>query len=88
VRGNGDAFYKSAPEPWSNRLTGTLGKGPGWDTLQFVFDEAYRLGLELRVWINTFPICRGKTPPPESTPRSMYFNCYENTFMNREPVCR
>lgn len=72
VRGNGDAFYKSAHEPWSQRLTGTLGQDPGWDPLQFAIDEAHRLGLELHAWINTFPIWRGKTPPPESTPRSMY----------------
>ncbi len=72
VRGNGDAFYKSAHEPWSQRLTATLGQDPGWDPLLFASDEAHRLGLELHAWINTFPIWRGKTPPPESTPRSMY----------------
>jgi uncharacterized lipoprotein YddW (UPF0748 family) len=72
VRGNGDAFYKSAHEPWSQRLTGSLGQDPGWDPLQFAIDEAHRLGLELHAWLNTFPIWRGKTSPPESTPRSMY----------------
>ncbi|MGH2566859.1 MAG: glycoside hydrolase family 10 protein, partial [Bacteroidota bacterium] len=72
VRGNGDAFYRSAYEPWSLMLTGTLGQDPGWDPLQFALDEAHRLGLELHAWLNTFPVWRGKTPPAESTPRSVY----------------
>ena len=70
VRGNGDAYYRSAYEPWAELLTGTLGKDPGWDPLHYAVEEAHRLGLELHVWINTFPIWRGKEPPPETTPRS------------------
>jgi len=70
VRGNGDAYYRSAHEPWAESLTGTFGKDPGWDPLQYAVDEAHRLGLELHVWINVFPIWRGKEPPPETTPRS------------------
>ncbi|MDH4207407.1 MAG: hypothetical protein OEV76_00880, partial [Anaerolineae bacterium] len=30
VRGNGDAYYSSVYEPWADRLTGTLGRYPGW----------------------------------------------------------
>lgn len=70
VRGNGDAYYRSAHEPWAESLTGSFGKDPGWDPLQYAVDEAHRLGLELHVWINVFPIWRGKEPPPETTPRS------------------
>ena len=70
VRGSGDAYYKSEYEPWSELLTGSLGKDPGWDPLQYAVDEAHRLGLELHVWINTFPIWRGNTLPPETAPRS------------------
>ena len=33
IRGNGDAFYKSNYEPWSDLLTGKLGKNPGWNPL-------------------------------------------------------
>lgn len=72
VRGNGDAFYRSAYEPWSAMLTGTLGMDPGWDPLEFAVSEAHRLGLELHAWVNTFPIWRGTTPPPESSPRQMF----------------
>jgi uncharacterized lipoprotein YddW (UPF0748 family) len=70
VRGSGDAYYKSNVEPWGELLTGALGKDPGWDPLQYAVDEAHRLGLEMHVWINVFPIWRGADPPPETTPRS------------------
>jgi len=68
VRGNGDAFYKSNYEPWSNMLTGTLGKDPGWDPLDFAIETAHELGLELHAWINTFPAWRGIEDPINTIP--------------------
>jgi len=72
VRGNADALYRSQLEPWSALLTGTLGQDPGWDPLEVAVAEAHRLGLELHVWVNTFPIWRGGTPPPETSPRQIF----------------
>jgi uncharacterized lipoprotein YddW (UPF0748 family) len=70
VRGNADAFYKSDYEPWSALLTGELGKDPGWDPLQYAIETAHSLGLELHVWINTFPAWKAKDNlPSESYPR-------------------
>ena len=70
VRGNADAFYKSDYEPWSALLTGELGKDPGWDPLQYAVETAHSLGLEIHVWINTFPAWKAKDNlPTESTPR-------------------
>ncbi len=74
VRGTGDAYYKSQFEPWAEPLTGTLGKDPGWDPLEYALHEAHRLGLELHVWINVFTIWSGKKPPVESSPRSVYLD--------------
>jgi len=68
IRGNGDAFYKSNYEPWSNMLTGTLGKDPGWDPLEFAIKTAHKLGLELHAWINTFPAWRGMEDPIITNP--------------------
>ncbi len=69
VRGNADAFYQSAYEPWSRMLSDSLGKDPGWDPLQFAVNEARRQGLELHAWINTFPAWRSNEPmPAESEP--------------------
>ncbi len=72
VRGNGDALYNSANEPWSNLLTGTLGQDPGWDPLAYAVTLARRLGLEIHAWINTFPVWRGKSDPAQTTPPSPY----------------
>ena len=74
VRGCGDALYRSHFEPWSELLSGTLGKDPGWDPLEYALREAHRLGLELHAWINTFPVWSGKKPPIETTPRSIYLS--------------
>ena len=71
VRGNATSFYNSSLEPWASELSGTLGKDPGWDPLQFAIGEAHRLGLELHAWINTFPIWRGGVPPVETNPRQV-----------------
>jgi uncharacterized lipoprotein YddW (UPF0748 family) len=74
VRGNADAFYRSQYEPWGSALTGTLGKDPGWDPLQYAIETAHELGLELHAWVNAFPAWRGKEPPTESTPRHSYLD--------------
>ena len=41
VRGNADALYSSQLEPWSSRLSGTLGVDPGWDPLALAVEEAH-----------------------------------------------
>jgi len=68
VRGEADAFYASRSEPWSARLTGTLGRDPGWDPLQVMLDRAHAAGLEVHAWINTYSAWRGESPPPHSQP--------------------
>ena len=54
VRPACDALYESALEPWSEYLTGTMGRGPGYDPLAFAVGEAHRRGLELHAWVNPF----------------------------------
>lgn len=54
VRGRGDALYRSRYEPWSAALTGTIGKDPGWDPLEYIINEAHAHGMELHAWFNTF----------------------------------
>ena len=54
VRSLCDAMYQSSYEPWSAALTGTRGKDPGYDPLQFAIDEAHKRGMELHVWVNPF----------------------------------
>ena len=59
VRSLCDAMYKSSYEPWSAALTGTRGKDPGYDPLQFAIDEAHKRGMELHVWVNPFRASTG-----------------------------
>jgi uncharacterized lipoprotein YddW (UPF0748 family) len=54
VRPAADAIYPSQLEPWSEFLTGTQGKDPGYDPLAFAVTEAHARGLELHAWFNPF----------------------------------
>lgn len=74
TRGNGDAFHRSALEPWSALLTGALGGEPAWDPLGIVTDEANRLGIELHAWLNAFTGWSAGGPPPESVPRHAFLD--------------
>lgn len=58
VRVEGDALYNSQNEPWSRYLTGTQGKNPGWDPLEFMVAQAHARSMELHAWINPY---RAKT---------------------------
>jgi uncharacterized lipoprotein YddW (UPF0748 family) len=56
VRPACDAMYASRIEPWSEYLTGTMGKPPQpfYDPLAFAVAEAHQRGLELHAWFNPY----------------------------------
>ncbi len=56
VRPACDAMYVSKIEPWSEFLTGTMGKTPEpfYDPLAFAVAEAHQRGLELHAWFNPY----------------------------------
>ena len=56
VRPACDALYPSKLEPWSEYLTGKMGKAPvpAWDPLAYAINEAHRRGLELHAWFNPY----------------------------------
>lgn len=56
VRPCADAFYDSSLEPWSEFITGTQGKNPGYDVLRFMIDEAHKRGMEFHAWMNPYRI--------------------------------
>jgi uncharacterized lipoprotein YddW (UPF0748 family) len=64
IRGNGDAYYASTIEPWSERLTGVLGRDPGWDPLQVAIDRAHARGIELHAYFNVFSAWTAASPVP------------------------
>ncbi|MFC0863935.1 glycoside hydrolase family 10 protein [Sphaerimonospora cavernae] len=61
VRPASDALYRSSLEPWSQWLTGTAGKDPGWDPLPFLVDEAHKRGLEFHAWFNPYRAAESAT---------------------------
>ncbi len=56
VRPMTDAVYFSELEPWSEYLTGEMGKPPEpfYDPLAFAIEEAHKRGMELHAWFNPF----------------------------------
>ena len=56
VRPSGDALYASRLEPWSEYLTGQMGRAPTpfYDPLAFAVEEAHKRGLELHAWFNPY----------------------------------
>ncbi|MEV6295064.1 family 10 glycosylhydrolase [Streptomyces sp. NPDC051896] len=56
VRRTADALWPSPYEPWSEYLTGTQGRSPGWDPLGTAVQEAHARGLELHAWFNPYRI--------------------------------
>ena len=56
IRPMADAFYDSPLEPWSQYITGTQGKDPGYDVLKFMIDETHKQGLEFHAWLNPYRI--------------------------------
>lgn len=69
VRPMCDSFYPSDLEPWSEFLTGTSGKAPGYDPLAFAVAEAHARGLELHAWFNPY---RAASPAAKSEPAATH----------------
>lgn len=59
VRSMCDAFYPSSYEPWSSYLTGTRGKNPGWNPLEFAIEECHKRGMQLHAWVNPYRFSTG-----------------------------
>ncbi|BAY20548.1 hypothetical protein NIES2100_02900 [Calothrix sp. NIES-2100] len=65
VRPAADALYASSYEPWSEFLTGEMGKAPSpdYDPLAFAVEEAHKRGIELHAWFNPY---RARHPESKS----------------------
>ncbi|MGW0625172.1 glycoside hydrolase family 10 protein [Streptomyces sp. NPDC002758] len=62
VRPTADALWPSPYEPWSQFLTGTQGRSPGWDPLGTAVTEAHARGLQLHAWFNPYRIANHTDP--------------------------
>ncbi|MGV9695558.1 glycoside hydrolase family 10 protein [Streptomyces sp. NPDC003470] len=62
VRPTADALWPSAYEPWSQYLSGSQGRDPGWDPLGTAVEEAHARGLELHAWFNPYRVALHDDP--------------------------
>ncbi|WP_054742503.1 family 10 glycosylhydrolase [Cellulosilyticum ruminicola] len=61
VRPKADALYKSSINPWSDILTGTQGKDPGYDPLAFMVSAAHEKGMAIEAWLNPYRVTTSGT---------------------------
>jgi len=62
VRSHGDAFYRSEIFPWSHFLTGTQGKNPNFDPLEYMIKKTHENNLKFHAWINPLRVKSSKFP--------------------------
>ena len=48
--------YPSALEPWDGCVSGTPGRSPGYDPLQFCIEQCHQRGMECHAWVVTLPV--------------------------------
>ncbi len=54
VRPMCDALYESKIEPWSEFLTGEMGKSQPFDPLKFIIEEGHKRGILVHAWFNPY----------------------------------
>lgn len=68
VRPAADTLYASPYEPWSEFLTGEMGKPPtpDYDPLAFAVEQAHKRGIELHAWFNPYRAYHPQSKSPIS----------------------
>jgi uncharacterized lipoprotein YddW (UPF0748 family) len=82
VRPAADALYASPYEPWSEYLSGRMGRAPDpyYDPLEFAVTEAHRRGLELHAWFNPY---RAHHPSGKSAPSANHISVTHPELVKR-----
>lgn len=62
VKPDGTALWRSDILPWSNVLTGVVGKNPGYDPLAFMLREAHKRGIKVHAWLNPYRVSMDAKP--------------------------
>ncbi len=65
VRGQADAYYPSAKEPWGIELLKYNANPPGFDPFQIAVTESKVHRIKIHAWVNVMPMWRGKLPPKD-----------------------
>ncbi|QLK87508.1 glycoside hydrolase family 10 protein [Arsenophonus endosymbiont of Aphis craccivora] len=62
VKPDGTVLYHSHILPWSDVLTGVVGKDPGYDPLAFIIAEAHKRNLKIHAWLNPYRVSMDTQP--------------------------
>lgn len=71
VRPFSDALYPSEYFPWSYVLTGTQGKNPGYDPLEYIVEAAHARGLEIHAWVNPLRVALSSVDSSAADPTKL-----------------
>lgn len=66
VRGQADAFYPSALEPWGEEICTKTAQGlksPTFDPLRVAIERAHARNIRLHAWFNVMPMWKGTKAP-------------------------
>lgn len=55
-----DTWYPSELNPWSEFLSGSQGKDPGYDPLAWMVDVTHEAGMEYHAWFNPYRVTNTK----------------------------
>ncbi len=80
VRPSNDAFYPSKLNPWSEYITGTQGKDPGFDIFEFVIEECKKVGIKVHAWINPYRVSLRSIDDLKMTKEEYLNTLAENNF--------
>ena len=56
TRIRGTVIYPSSIEPWDACITGTPGRAPGYDPLQYAVEECHKRNMQIHAWVVAYPI--------------------------------
>lgn len=83
VRPLNDAYYPSDLNPWSRFITGTEGKDPGFDVLEFFIDEAKKRNIKVHAWMNPYRVSNVSVTDGKITKDEYLSSLDEKNFARR-----
>ena len=85
VRPLNDAYYPSDLNPWSRFITGTEGKDPGFDVLEFFINEAKKRNIKVHAWMNPYRVSNVSVTDGKITKDEYLSSLDEKNFARKHP---
>ncbi len=85
VRPLNDAYYPSDLNPWSRFITGTEGKDPGFNVLEFFINEAKKRNIKVHAWMNPYRVSNVSVTDGKITKDEYLSSLDEKNFARKHP---